>query len=1154
MASGSPAPSNVTSGTAAVAPSAHANYIEEKLEKTGTDVQVVEVSTTILTMFVFVLVYLLTMVIIDQWLVPEGLGSGIRACALVLLLGSLVFYAIRNLLPHLLYRVNPAFAALTIERSEPSLKNSVLNFLLVRHTSRNVPGVVIRGMEKQAATGLARVSVDSVVDHRQLIKGGIVFVVTVLIWGLYMVFSPKNMLPTVGRLLVPWADIEPVRRIRIDHVHPGNSSVLFRSHVTVSAEVHGLRDGEMVFLVYSSRSGGAVDQRIQMFCAANETAYSCLLPESEGGLVGDVQYRIEAGDCVSQTYQLDLITAPSLQVQKIEYHYPSYTGMESRSVEDVGDIKAIEGSRVVIHAEANQDIFSAAVILKLDYSVEGDRNVTRPMALKNRLAKCQLLLERHIVRQQSIPEFTGYHLHLATPNGAVNENAIRHRIAITRDQSPVVEILRPEESFVEVPENGDLFFHVRARDPDFSIAELFLVGRLDDQTLFEEDLIQHHKAGGQPLRAAYREVFRFLPQSYQLTPGQSVQVVVRATDNKRPEPNVVFSKPVEIHITAADENFSGDSENNNEPSGADDRQAESQGSGESAGGQAGAEESSGDESSGDGAGEATSKQDGQDGNEERSEQAAGKGAADASAGQTDSQEQQAGGSQEKGGQSGQTTNPNSNNPESEPRGAMDGSDQGDGGNKSGSSERGNESEGKVDNDGDAFQHLSEKIHEEQSQEHEQHGGDSNGAAPDNRGDGSGAEKDGQQQSVSETEASQDGNNRPYESKGGPGSERNGSKENSGREKRRQGEGQSQGEPSTRDKNQSPSDGDSDAGAKSSREEGGGTGNAGEQPPSPPEGAGEKRRRSGKQNRSEQQDKEPADSGVSNHESDSAEGKEGSRHGKGEEGGGQQSSQSGEGAGGSHTPAPAGKGAAKEPGFGETGDRAGNSGLTDEATGNHTAERGDADEGNPQGDSPQEHSNSSEGGQSGGSQGADGRQASDNQSQGPSPQSSQQGPSGAGATEGATEGESALGGKASGDDPDIEDGPVVEPGADAPNLEYARETTALVLDYLQDQLDRGGIDPELKRKFGWTDEEFVDFVNRYRHLMRKAQQSGDEGRRAEAEWESALRSLGLKQPGQALRQGNMRAEKAHGLQEINRSRPPQAEQERFDAFRKDILSR
>ncbi|MDP7267729.1 MAG: hypothetical protein QF408_06100, partial [Pirellulales bacterium] len=313
---------------------------------------------------------------------------------------------------------------------------------------------------------------------------------------------------------------------------------------------------------------------------------------------------------------------------------------------------------------------------------------------------------------------------------------------------------------------------------------------------------------------------------------------------------------------------------------------------------------------------------------------------------------------------------------------------------------------------------------------------------------------------------------------------------------------------------------------------------------------ENRRRSGKQNRSEQQDKEPADSGVSNHESDSAEGKEGSRHGKGEEGGGQQSSQSGEGAGGSHTPAPSGKGAAKESGSGESGDRAGSSGQTDQATGNHTAEQGDADEGDRQGNAPQEDSDSKESGQSGSSQGTDGRPASENQSQGQSPQSSQQGQS----ETGATEGEGALGDKANGDNRDIEDGPVLEPGADAPNLEYARETTALVLDYLQDQLDRGGIDLELKKKFGWTDEEFSDFVNRYRQLMQRTQQSGDGGQRAAAEWESALRSLGLKQPGQTVRQGNMRTKKAHGLQETNRSRPPQAEQERFDAFRKDILSR
>jgi hypothetical protein len=113
---------------------------------------------------------------------------------------------------------------------------------------------------------------------------------------------------------------------------------------------------------------------------------------------------------------------------------------------------------------------------------------------------------------------------------------------------------------------------------------------------------------------------------------------------------------------------------------------------------------------------------------------------------------------------------------------------------------------------------------------------------------------------------------------------------------------------------------------------------------------------------------------------------------------------------------------------------------------------------------------------------------------------------------------------------------------------------LVLDYLQDQLDRGGIDPELKRKFGWTDEEFADFVNRYRALSRNARQPGEAGQRATTDWEATLRSLGLERAGRALREGKVDTQKTPGLRESNRSRPPQGDQERFDAFRKDILGR
>ena len=619
MASGSTASDNSKRGTVAAPATAHASYIEEKLEKTGGGVRLVEVTAAVLTMFVLLLVYLLAMVVIDHWIVPTGLHGGIRAFALLLLLGGLVFYATRNLLPHFLYRINPAFAAHTIERSEPSLKNSVLNFLLLRQQVRHVPEVVIRGLEKQAATGLSHVSVDSVVDHRQLVRGGVALVGVLLLCGLYMIFSPKNMLPSVGRLLVPWADIDPVTRVRIKQVLPGNSVVQFGAHTKVSAEVNGLREQEAVFLTYSSRGGGAVDQRMQMFRAAGKIAYACRFPTAERGLVSDVDYWIEAGDCVSPSYRLELVTAPTLQVQSIEYHYPSYTGLASRSVEGVGDIKAIEGTRVVIHAEANQDISAAAMTL------EGLREQTIPMTAKHRIANCQLLLSRRVVGEDSIPELTGYHLHLTTPSGAVNEKTIQHRITILRDQPPLVEILRPEESRIEVPLNQEFFFQVRARDPDFRLTGVSLIGRCNGRTIFEEDLIKHHKLRGEPSQSAYREVFRFSPQAYQLEAGQIVNVIATAVDNRQPTPNPARTPQVEVHITAS-ESPTKETTGESESPVAENRRQEQQGRPGTAGGPQGEQQAGGEGAKGGPQGEQQAGDEGAKGGPQGEQQAGGEGA------------------------------------------------------------------------------------------------------------------------------------------------------------------------------------------------------------------------------------------------------------------------------------------------------------------------------------------------------------------------------------------------------------------------------------------------------------------------------------------------------------------------------------------------
>ena len=1152
MASGSTASDDSKRGTVAAPATAHASYIEEKLEKTGGDVRLVEVTAAVLTIFVLLLVYLLAMVVIDHWIVPTGLHGGIRAFALLLLLGGLVFYATRNLLPHLLYRINPAFAAHTIERSQPSLKNSVLNFLLLRQQVRHVPEVVIRGLEKQAATGLSHVSVDSVVDHRQLVRGGVALVGVLLLCGLYMIFSPKNMLPSVGRLLVPWADIDPVTRVRIKHVLPGNSEVQFGAHTKVSAEVNGLREQEAVFLTYSSRGGGAVDQRMQMFREAGKIAYACRFPTAERGLVSDVDYWIEAGDCVSPSYRLELVTAPTLQVQSIEYHYPSYTGLASRSVEGVGDIKAIEGTRVVIHAEANQDIAAAAMTL------EGLREQTIPMTAKHRIANCQLLLSRRVVGEDSIPELTGYHLHLTTPSGAVNEKTIQHRITITRDQPPLVEILRPEESRIEVPLNQEFFFQVRARDPDFRLAGVSLIGRCNGRTIFEEDLIKHHKLRGEPSQSAYREVFRFSPQAYQLEAGQIVNVIATAVDNRQPTPNPARTPQVEVHITAS-ESRTEETAGERESPETENRRQEQQGGPGTAGGPQGEQQAGGagakDGESGEGeAGSGQGAQNGKDAGAARTGQGDSKGEAGSQNESHEGREQSAGGKQADGDDRGgnPSSHRNGSSQESQGGGTQGGAAQQSGQEESSAREGQGGGEEKVDNDGDAFQKLQEQIQKERSERREQEGEPADDLSAEQAAGGRRGDKTEPQHS-SESEGDRNGDKAPRQTEGSAGSEGSGSKKSSERpdpESQREG-GALSGSPPRGEAEPTATEGASDAGAKSSREPGdNGVGSTGEQPPPPPEGLGADRHKSDSKKRDPRSDKEPADSGISKHESNSAEGEEGSRHGKGQEGGGQQSRQSGEGAGGSNTPADSGFGAAEEPGSGESGNRGGNRGTTDQRTGSHTEEQGDATAGDPQQKSSQENSGSQGAPNHGRSQAAAGRSPGGDPQAGSS-RSSQQGEQGADATK---DDPVSGGGSAIRDESEGEDGPLREPGADAPNLEYARETTALVLDYLQYQLDRGGIDPELKRKFGWTDEEFADFVNRYRALSRNARQPGEAGQRATTDWEATLRSLGLERAGRALREGKVESQKTPGLRESNRSRPPQGDQERFDAFRKDILGR
>ena len=51
-------------------------------------------------------------------------------------------------------------------------------------------------------------------------------------------------------------------------------------------------------------------------------------------------YRLVAGDCTTRTFHVEVQIAPAILIDRIDYHYPDYTGMSGRSVPGQGDISA----------------------------------------------------------------------------------------------------------------------------------------------------------------------------------------------------------------------------------------------------------------------------------------------------------------------------------------------------------------------------------------------------------------------------------------------------------------------------------------------------------------------------------------------------------------------------------------------------------------------------------------------------------------------------------------------------------------------------------------------------------------------------------------------------------------------------------------------
>ena len=505
-------------------------YIDQQIAKTSLYVKSVDLVRGLLLVALTIAAGLLALVLIDHWIV--GLNTAARWIALIGLAIAATFVFVTQVLPPLIHSINPEYAAQTVERSFPNLKNGLINYLFFRDRPGEIRDSVFQGVRKQAAVGLADVPVDSAVDRSSIIRLGYAMVAMATLWCGYILISPKNPFQSLNRIAAPWQKITRPSRVDILSVAPGNTQIFRGQVVTVTADVEGLSESIQPRVLFSTRDSRIVDRPIEMHRGDVPGRFQATITQGSNGIQEDLEYYLVAGDATSQIFEVQAIDAPHIVVDRVQYDYPDYTRLADEVIQGEGDVRAVEGTRVTIFGKANQVIRSGSVELLQSTSDPGSAesrvstaSKTAPLTVNGTEGRVRIDLRLRPDRKESI--YRAYRLHIVNESDVASQHPIEHAIQVQPDLRPIVEILAPEKRTTEVPVNGVQRIEVRAVDPDFALTKVQLTARLRERHLLREDLLTSPAHHGQ-----FVANYDFVPSQFGLKEGDVVEYYSAAEDNR----------------------------------------------------------------------------------------------------------------------------------------------------------------------------------------------------------------------------------------------------------------------------------------------------------------------------------------------------------------------------------------------------------------------------------------------------------------------------------------------------------------------------------------------------------------------------------------------------------------------------------------------
>ena len=518
----------VTSSKSATPDSGYVDFdefIDYQLRKARGGIHQTDVLIGAVVLALVLLVYLLTFVVLDQWVFTGGFSPWMRTI-LVAVIGcfTVTWGAYRIFLP-LMRRINIVYAARQIERAFPELKNTLLTWVELRNTGRTMPPEIRAAIERRAAREMSHQDIDEAVDRRWLLQASYALMVVTAVFVAYSLLSPKSVTNSLWRALFPSASVTVATRTEILNVTPGDTEVLARSQLDVSADLAGVIPDEVV-LRFSTADRRFVDEPISMRRdeKSPQKFNGLLAGESGRGLLQDLTYYIVAGDAQTREYRVRVNQPPSATVTGVSYDYPAYMGLDDAS-QSGSTIDAWEGTSVTLLAESNMPVKSATLIMS-DTDNISERAEEYPMQVTEG-TKLSVNWKLAFRPDGTFARF--YHIQVTDDRGQVDPQPAVHAIKVRPDKAPEIALIQPTQD-IEAPANAVIPLAYRAHDPDFLLRRVTLRFEKLGEPLPDIPVLYE----GPPYESAVQSTYRLDLAHYLLKPGDTLTFYLEAEDNMEP--------------------------------------------------------------------------------------------------------------------------------------------------------------------------------------------------------------------------------------------------------------------------------------------------------------------------------------------------------------------------------------------------------------------------------------------------------------------------------------------------------------------------------------------------------------------------------------------------------------------------------------------